>query len=85
MPKENSEPHLRIAVKLALVDLADACQLAPEPQVVSSICTAVANLIAGAGPWGGTDQSNLMNAAERLGFRPGFYGSTIRVSWGGKA
>lgn len=64
-----------------LADLADAAKRCADPYAVGSICTVVANLIASAGSYGGTNQQRLMDLAQKLGFTAGFYpGQTIRVS-----
>lgn len=73
------------AIAAALKDLADAAQLSKDvPHAVSCVCAAVANLIAGAGTFGGGAQVKMMDAASAAGFQPEYYAGSIRVSWGMK-
>jgi hypothetical protein len=52
-----------------------------DPQTQAHICRAVATIIAGAGRFGGTEQTNLMHEADAAGFNTYFYGGfTIRVN-----
>lgn len=70
------------ALAAALKDLADAASLAEGvPNVCSSVCAAVANLIAGAGAFGSGGQRNMMDLASEAGFAPEFYVNSIRVHW----
>ena len=71
-------------VPTILVELANIAKLGIQckvPNVASTACTIVATLIAGAGSYGGTEQTNLMREAERAGFAPQFWGSAIRVTF----
>ncbi len=73
-----------LATAFILKDLAEAAQKSSLP-ACGSLCTVVANLIANAGPWGGSNQKAVMDAAAKHGFQPEFYGDTVRVTWSGEA
>jgi hypothetical protein len=70
------------AMELILIDLhevASACIKKKIPYAVADVCTTVANLIASAGTYGDTDMTRMMDLAEKCGFTPVYYGTTIRV------
>lgn len=65
-----------------LAELAAICVSAQSKRanyMAASACTVVANLIAGAGPHGGSEQLRVMDAATKAGFTPEFYAGGIRV------
>lgn len=73
-----------VAIQAAFIELREAADFANQhktPYAVSSICSAVANIIQGAGSYGGSPQSRLMDLAVECGFRPEFYAGTIRVHY----
>lgn len=72
------------AMVMALLSMQDAATLATKskhPKAVQAICTAVANLIAGAGAYGSSGQSNMMDLASKRGFAPEFYNNGVRVTF----
>jgi hypothetical protein len=60
--------------------LARAAKAAP-PGTGGHVCTAVANLIAGAGAWGSHEQLALMRLAVQSGFSPEYWVNSIRVTY----
>jgi len=73
-------------IDTAILELAEACKTLQAKKgsatAIGSICTGVANLIFGAGTYGGNGQVSLMDTATKCGFTCEFYtGQTIRVSW----
>jgi hypothetical protein len=88
MPKRQTSPANQgftisnEALRVALVELKEACEFGKDtPYVISSVCTAVANMIAASGPFGAAAQTNFMRLVEEVGFTPEFYGAGIRVSY----
>jgi len=73
------------AVDAILSDLKDAATLTLQrpkrPEVCSTVCTVVANLIAGCGPHGSYEQKRMMDRCVRFGFHPEYYADTIRVTF----
>jgi hypothetical protein len=72
------------AIQAAFRELREAAHFAlanKTPYAVSSICSAVANIIQGAGSYGGHPQKTLMDAATAAGFSPEFYAGGIRVGY----
>jgi hypothetical protein len=74
-----------LRVDAVLQELQDAAALSlrkpVRPEICASICSAVANLVAGAGRHGGTEQKNLMDRCARFGFHPEYYADSIRVHY----
>lgn len=73
-------------IEMTLLELADVCKFNEnrkntDAYPVQCACTVVANLIAGSGRFGGTEQTEMMRLAERAGFVPEFYADSIRVTW----
>jgi hypothetical protein len=76
--------RMNTGMKFALKELQDACEFGKDtPYVVQCIATAVANLIMGAGRFGGTEQRNTMDLAVQYGFQPEYWADTIRVTYTG--
>lgn len=68
----------------ALADMGDAAKLAHKAgnvDALTSILSAVANLIAGCGAWGGMKQAQMIEAARLCGFESEYYGAgCVRVT-----
>jgi hypothetical protein len=75
-----SEEHMK-SMLIMLRDVAQECLSKKVPYVVSDVCSVVANLIASAGPHGGTGQTRMMDLASKVGFSPEYYNDTIRVGY----
>lgn len=69
---------------LALAELADAASLCKSDDVASSVCSAVAHLIVGAGSTGGSAQARAISVAERAGFSVTFEPHGVRVAYATK-
>jgi hypothetical protein len=66
-----------------LMELRDAAEFGKDaPYVVSSVCSAVANLILAAGKnWGDTGMTRMMDLVVKYGFHPEYYAASIRVTF----